>query len=386
MSSPAAKLLGSPPAPNGTHPADRPSILHVRWVTDAVQAPPLEPEILIEGFLRRGELAVLGATRGLGKSFGAGNIGALGARGKGFLFGALRVARPFRTLICQGEVDEWESSRRWAMLTGDGTPPEGVAETFDRWRIRTIRKRSSSGGSGESSRWSESDEWVDAILDDRLEATIAEYHFDLLVIDPWAVYFAGNENSNDETEAALDKLRDLSLRYTLAVLILHHLKKATDAREPEDLWRGASRLADWASTRVTLLPHWTDQQAERQGMTRQQARRYVDVKFLRRSAPTDDFSMVLGADGWWERWKAPEQVADSRRTHLDVPDVVDALKASGGEWASKKQAATSLGVAQGTAGKLLASAVRAGAVEPAEGKHGATIYRLPALHLEGMGR
>ena len=105
----------------------------------------------------------------------------------------------------------------------------------------------------------------------RLEETIAEHRFDLLVIDPWAVYFAGSENSNDETEAALDKFRDLAMRYGLAVLILHHLGKATDARDPEDLSRGASRLADWASTRVTLLPHWTDAAAERQGMTRQQA-------------------------------------------------------------------------------------------------------------------
>ena len=288
------------------------------------------------------------------------------------------MARRFKTLIAQGEIDEWESARRWRMLTGQGRPPTNVAETFERWRLRVVRKRSTTGG--------ESREWFDAVLDPRLEATIAEHRFDLLVIDPWAVYYAGAENSNDETEAALDKLRDLAMRYSLAVLILHHLGKATDAREPEDLWRGASRLADWAGTRITLLPHYTDNQAERQGMTRQQARRYVDVKFLRRSTPTEDFSMVLdGESGWWARWAAPQDAADGRRTHLGVPDVVDALKASGGTWQSQNQAAEKLGVAEETAGKLLSSAVRAGAVETAKGSRRAKIL-LPSRHPATPGR
>jgi hypothetical protein len=306
-------------------------------------------------------------------------------RGDGFLFGALKVTKRARTLIAQGEIDEWESWRRWRMLTGSGTPPEGVAETFDRWRIRTTRKRTSIGSShdGDSSR--ETDEWVDAVLDGRLEAAIAENRFDVLVIDPWAVYFAGAENSNDEVEAALDKLRDLAMRYGLAIIILHHLGKSTDAREPEDLWRGASRLADWASTRVTFLPHFTEKQAAAQGMTRAQSRRYVDVHFLRRSTPTDDFSMALDpTTGWWDRWVPPQEVAESRRVHLEVADVALALEVDGGSWGSQQRAAEVLEVSRGTAHKLLAMAVKAGAVEPYRGARGATGYRLPGEHLDDV--
>jgi hypothetical protein len=363
-------------------PTDSGRLLSVRWIRDAIESPPPEPPVLIDGMMREGELIALGAPRGIGKSWLVGNAGVLGAQGEGFLGGALRIARPFRTLIAQGEVDGWESSRRWQMLTGGSEPPEGVGESFDRWRVRTVRKRSSNSGSADKDHWSESDEWIDAILDGRLEATIEEYHFDVVVIDPWATYYAGAENSNDETEAALDKLRDLSMRRAVAIWIIHHLGKSNEARDPEDLWRGASRLADWASTRITLLPHYTEKQAEAQGMTRQQSRRYVDVKFLRRSTPTDDFSMVLdGETGWWSKWMAPEQAADARRIHLDVPDLVDALKASGGSWRSKVAAAEALGIARDTAAKLLATATRAGAIETTAGAHGATIYYLPGAHL-----
>jgi hypothetical protein len=368
---------------NGSEAAGpRRELLRIRWASDAVTAPPPEPEVLVVGMMRRGELAVVGAPRSFGKSSFAGNLAVLGGRGEGFLCGALQIVRPFRTLICQGEIDEWESSRRWCLLTGEGRPPEGAAESFDRWRIRTVRKRTANSGGEGGDRWTESDEWVDAILDGRLELTLAEYAFDCLVVDPWAVYYSGAENSNDEVEAALDKLRDLAMRRAVAILILHHLGKSNEARDPEDLWRGASRLADWASTRITMLPHYTDRQAEAQGMTRQQARRYVDVKFLRRSTQTDDFSMVFDpSTGWWSRWAAPAEIADARRVHLDVPDVVDALRASGGSWRSQNAAADALGLARDTAAKLLASAIRAGAIESAPGERRATIYRLPGAHL-----
>jgi hypothetical protein len=361
---------------------DAPRGLSLRWIGDAVSNPPDEPDVLVEGMVRAGELCVVAGPRGLRKSFFAQNFAVLGGRGEGYLGGTLRIVRPFRVLIAQGEVDEWESSRRWRMLTGQGTVPEGVAETFDRWRLRTTRRRSTAGGSDNGATWSTADEWIDAVLDPRLEETIDEHRFDVLVIDPWAVFYAGSENSNDETEAALDKLRDLALRYQLALVLVHHLGKGTDAREPEDLWRGASRLADWASTRITMLPHWTESQAARQGMTRQQARRYVDVKFLRRSMPTDDISMIFNEEtGWWERWVAPEAAADGRRVHLDIADIVDACRASGGAWRSNRAAADELEVAEGTARKLLAAAVRQGALETVPGPRGATIYRLPGAHL-----
>jgi hypothetical protein len=364
--------------------AEPPKSLEVRWVADAVAAPLPPRNDIVEDLIAPGELGVLAAPRGIGKSFFAANLALLAGRGEGLLAGTLRVLRPARVLLCHGEVDPWEAARRWKMLTGKETAPENVAETFDRWRIRTVRRRSSAGGGDAGARWSESEEFVQAVLDGRLEATIAEHAFELLIVDPWAVFYAGSENSNDEVEAALDTLRDLTLRYPLAVFLLHHFSKVLDAREPEDMWRGASRLADWASTRITLTAHYTPAQATAQGMSRQQARRYVDVHFLRRSTPLDDFSMKLDSEtGWWERWVAPEEVAEGRAVHLEIADVVEALRAAGGTWSSTRQAAADLEVAPATAKRLLAAAVRHGAIEARQGERGATVYFIPGQHLGG---
>jgi hypothetical protein len=226
-----------------------------------------------------------------------------------------------------------------------------------------------------------SDEWIDARMDSSLEATIATYGFDVLIIDPWAVFYTGAENSNDEVEAALDKLRYLAMRHRVAIVIMHHFGKSTEAREPEDLWRGASRLADWASTRITLKSHYTTKQAKDQGMTREQARRYVDVLFLRRSTSTPDFSMVLDPETcWWSRWvSSPEE--NSQKIKLSVEDIVDACRRDGGSWPSNVAAAAALGVSRATARKPLDDAVRSGDLDTEKGVRGAIVYRLPGGHL-----
>jgi hypothetical protein len=392
MSSNGAGGFDAPPwepAEEGGHgtAVDEPVVtepgLSIRWVTDALANPPEERPVLIEGLLREGELCVIAAPRAIGKSWLVANMAILLGRGEGFLGGQLRVVRPARVLICQGEVDEWEAWRRWKLLTGSSGAPQGVGESFDRWRLRTVRRRSStSGGDSNDLRFNESNEFTEAVLDGRIEATIRDEGIDVLVIDPWAVFYAGAENSNDEVEAALDKLRDLTLRYPVAIVITHHPGKGTDVREPEDCWRGASRLADWASTRVTIMPHYTPTQASQQGMTRQQARQYVDVSFLRRSEPASDFSMALNQDTlWWEKWVSSEEAADGRRVHLGVPDVLDACQAAGGSWPSQTKAAEALGVSAATARNLLAAAVRQCVLEEFDGTGLARGFRIPGRHL-----
>jgi hypothetical protein len=364
---------------NGSAPAREQ--LKVRWVTDAITNPPPKPDVLIEGLLDAGELTVIGAGRGIGKSWLVLNIATLLGRGVGLLFGHLLVKKACKVLIVQGENSDYESWRRWRVLNGSDAP-EGVAETFDRIRVRITRKRSTASSSIDGQQSSDTTEWVQAELDERLEAAIVEHGFEVVVIDPWAVFYCGNENSNDEVEEALEKLKDLSMRLGVAIIIVHHFGKSLDVREPEDLWRGASRLADWASTRVTLRQHYTAKQAKDQGMTREQARRYADVLFLRRSLPTPDFSIVLDPETcWWSRWVPPAEVAESRKAHLDVPDVVDACREAGGAWPSLSHAADDLGVSRTTARKVFASALRSGAIETSPGLRGAVVYRLPGAHL-----
>jgi hypothetical protein len=340
----------------------------LHWVADTLENPPPEPPELIKGMLRAGELCVVGAPRAVGKSWLMANLAVLLARGEGHLMGNLRVRRSVPVLYCNGELDPWASTRRWLMLIGTADPG-AIAETFDPWRIRVRRMRSTT----QSESGALSEEWFEAVLDPRIEATVEDHGFDVLIIDPWASFYGGDENSNDQTEAALSRLRALAIRRGVAIIIVHHLSKATDVRDPEDLWRGASRLADSASTRVTLLPHFTERRAKDAGLSSVEARRYVDVRFLRRHEPTEPFSAVLGDDGWWRSWH-PDQVRPVGR--MDPADVADACRNSGGRWGSVREARVALGVSKEATATLLRDTVSAGLLIQEAGTGSAKAYRL----------
>jgi hypothetical protein len=296
------------------------------------------------------------------------NLALLLSWGAGLLMGILPIRTPAKVLYCNGELDPWASARRYGLLVGDKQPGP-IAETFEPWRLQVRRMRSTT----QSETGAVSEEWFEGVLDLRIEAAVRDHGFGVLIIDPWASFYGGDENSNDQSEAALGTLRALALQYGIAIVIVHHLSKATDTRDPEDLWRGASRLADWASTRVTLLPHFTEKGATEAGLSPVEARRYVDVRFLRRHEPTEPFSAVLGHDGWWRSWQ-PEEVRPVGR--MSPSDVAEACRRGGGRWRSVGEARASLGVSKETTAALLRKAVDAGLLIPEAGTGTAKAYRL----------
>lgn len=248
----------------------------------------------------------------------------------------------------------------------------GLLETFEQWRVRVVRRRVTYTGDGLAT----SEETLDAHLDERVEETVRAEQVEVLVIDPWAVFYSGRENSNDEAELALAELRRLRLDHGLTVVILHHFGKADTARDPEDLWRGASRLADWASTRVTLLPFYGDAQARRIGMSRQQARRYAQVKLLRRNAATPfDVAVCWNPEtGQWDRWRAPEGEGDLLAGPTPA-DVAAKCPVPDG-WASTVMAAAALGIGRTKARDLLEQAKQQGLLEAVVGPRGAQGWRV----------
>ena len=84
-----------------------PEGLDLQWVDKTIANPPDEPPVLVEGLLRPGELLVLGAPRGVGKSWWIYNLAVQLANGTGLFLGTLPVRRQGRTLILQGELDPW---------------------------------------------------------------------------------------------------------------------------------------------------------------------------------------------------------------------------------------------------------------------------------------
>lgn len=380
-------------APSQEEPAPiRP--LDVVWVEDAIDDPPEEPPVLIDGFLRAGELAVIVAPRKIGKSWTAFNIALLLAAGMGKLFGKLTVRKACKVLIAQGELDRYGSASRWSYLTGNDNPEEigvagsppvrMIAESFERWRLRTVRKTVTGVDTrGRSMR----EEFFEATMDPRLEETIVEHGIDVLIIDPWAVFFAGSENNNDEVEAALGQLRALAERTGVAIVIVHHISKVGEVREPEDLWRGASRLADWASTGLTMLPHYKQEKGKGgwgsiEGMTRQKARRFVDLHFMRRSTPTEDFSIEWNPrNGWWEQWeptirKDSDTAQDAVRL---IDEAASAVNAAGG-FASTRDASRSIGWSNEKVARVFGQAAAAGLIrKDASGKATAWFPKVTSL-------
>jgi hypothetical protein len=337
------------------------------------------PAILVDGILDAGDLVVLGAGRAYGKSWWGMTLADMLARGVGRFMGVFQVHRSARVLYCHGELDRWGAADRWAKV-GAGHPlPSGLVETFEPWRVRVVHRRIHRQLGPESV----TDELIEATLDGRLERTIVEARIEVLILDPWAAFYGGRENSNDEVEAALGQLRQLQARHGLSVIILHHFGKATadTVREPEDLWRGAGVLADRAATRVTLLPLYTPKQAEDQGLDRHQARRYASARFLRRRhVPPEDMSIRWDVEsGQWERFSSTvgdHAAGPGSRSGLSVTDLLARVPEAG--WPSARRAAADLDAARTTVQRLLDQAVARGYLEEYKAPRGAVGYRRPS--------
>lgn len=348
----------------------------LRWVEDALDNPPPEPELLVTGLLRRGEVTVVGAPRAIGKTWASLNLAAICARGEGEMFGdpQFRAVAPARVLYLQGELGEWGSAARWRLLDAD-LPPKMVAESFDRIRIRTTERKVTTRADDTTYH----DTHHDAVVDHRLEPLIDEVGADVLIVDPWATFFAGDENSNDETEAAITALTDIARRHNLAVWIVHHIKKGEQGNaEPEDMWRGASRLADAVATRVTMLPYWTPARAKEVGLDRRTARGQIKVTVLERNGPPVDMIHAQLTNHWWQAWEPPDI---GRPAELSARDIVRALHANGGSVDSQRALAALLGKGHTAVDRALQPLLGSGAVRTFTGPRNSVGYELTGTGL-----
>lgn len=356
---PWADLLSTPPTAIKTAP--KPSPVVKAWSLADLLADEFEPQppMLIDPIIRAGQITVIAAPRKMGKSWAAMNVALVAATRQGRAFGAWRATQKSRALLLSGESSKWASRDRWRILTEHEsfTNSPAILEVFDPLRVTVTQ---SPGG-----RYS-------ATLDASIERLIEDHRIQLLIIDPWARFFNGQENSNDETEAAMAVIASLAERTGVAVVIMHHLGKAVDGRDPEDLWRGASRLPDAADTLITITPHYTSKQAQDMGITHSDARRHVNVYITCRHSASDFFTARLTETGWWSSWQ-PEDGPHVTNTnspttvgpkpHPTIADVVELLEAAEDrEWHSKSEAQIALGATPEATATVLKEAVTAGVV------------------------
>lgn len=343
-------------------------------VGDLLANPPELVPDLVSGLIRRGSTTVVAAPRNFGKSWLASNLAYLVGCGQGKLFGRFPVDGPaMPVVVAQGEMGQRQAFERWSALRAAADPdlymvlPEAqIMEDFTTWRVGvsqvSITSRGLDGKKVETT-------W-EPRLAEHVDRVVREVGAGLLIVDPWAVYYTGEENSNDQTEAALGALRKLSEDTGAAVVIFHHLGKSTEGRDAADQWRGASRLGDWPATRITLMPHYTPKGAEDAGLDLMEARHFADVEVLRRDGPGCVFSAQRTLAGWWKSWE-PEQPAPGATTD-DV--MVALLDAPGQRWESFTEARTALGVSESKARTLLTQAVEDGDLARVRGKNGTTAY------------
>ena len=85
--------------------------------------------------------------------------------------------------------------------------------------------------------------------------TILVGGFDIVIVDPFAETFAGDENSNSELKWAGVLWREVARRTNCAVMLVHHTKKyAQDMAGDMDAGRGGGSLSGVARMVGTLFP------------------------------------------------------------------------------------------------------------------------------------
>jgi hypothetical protein len=112
------------------------------------------------------------------------------------------------------------------------------------------------------------------ILEAIVQTILAE-RIDIVVVDPFAETFAGDENSNSELKWAGVLWREVARRTNAAVILVHHAKKyAQNMAGDPDAGRGGGSLTGIARIVATLFT-MTEQEAEMAGVPSDERARYI---------------------------------------------------------------------------------------------------------------
>jgi hypothetical protein len=86
----------------------------------------------------------------------------------------------------------------------------------------------------------------------QLAATVESLQPRLLILDPFIRLHSVDENHASEIAPILSFLRDLQRRFHMAVLLIHHTRKAARKDRPGQALRGSSDLHGWGDSNLYL--------------------------------------------------------------------------------------------------------------------------------------
>lgn len=186
--------------------------LRVHSASDLLKRDPIEQRWLVDGALARGEIGLVAADSGLGKTWLVLDGAVALVRGDPTWLGRT-LNGPGRVLLLFAEGGEEGLRLRLAAITEErGAIPDGDGLAF----------------------WTPIDDTLD-LLDSqdlaRLEAAIVRGRYDLVIADPLADLSSGDED-NQAFRAISRGLRLVANRTGAALLLIHHVRKPTLLTQP----------------------------------------------------------------------------------------------------------------------------------------------------------
>jgi hypothetical protein len=243
---------------------------------------------IIPGLLLRRHVTMLVAPPGSGKSLFTLQLGMVCAAGL-TNWGGWRLRGPVRVLVINSEEDKDEMHRRLfagckvmnldedslAASFAFAEAPDDIVIAKADARTKTVTRTP---------------------MIERIQQTIIAGQFDILIVDPFAETFIGDENSNSELKWACVLWREVARKTNCCVLLVHHTRKfAQDMAGDMDAARGAGALAGICRVVCTLFG-MTDQEAERHGLTADKRTRY-----LRLDDAKSNLTLVTPIAKWFEK-------------------------------------------------------------------------------------
>ena len=241
---------------------------------------------VVPGLLLRRNVTLLVAPPGSGKSLLTLQWGIM--LGTGMPWGGWRPRKPCKVLVINAEDDSDEMQRRLFAACEQMTiaHPEELRE-----RVAIAEGHNIIIAKADS----RTKTVIATPMVELLVETVLANGFDVLVVDPFAETFEGDENSNSELKWAAVLWREIARRTGAAVLLVHHTRKFGAEAGDMDSARGGGALVGVARI-VSTLFQMTEQESVVFNVKADQ--RHL---FLRFDDAKANLSLVTFAAKWFEK-------------------------------------------------------------------------------------
>jgi hypothetical protein len=243
---------------------------------------------LVPGLLMRRQVTLLIAPPGIGKTLLTGQFAIMCAAP--INWGSWQPRGRCKVLMINSEEDGDEMMRRiWASAEVMDVDQELLRDTL------CIAKNPSDIVVAKAD--SRSKTVTRTPMINAIAATVREQQIDLLIVDPFAETFIGDENSNSELKWCAVLWREVARFTDCAVLLVHHAKKYSHEPGDMDAARGGGALAGVARIVCTMFG-----MSEKEALTMlEESEREERHRYLRFDDAKSNQSLVSRQARWFEK-------------------------------------------------------------------------------------